>query len=778
MRVLFEGMKYKLSDLQKVFGERTYKRWTTRGDKTGAYVSCVGYFYNAKDKVQYFIMPKVFIFNEGRVFGIANLKDNNGRLPIVDLDDWTEGRFFLDKWKVDVIHKLPVYIFLAIKRYRDTYQDSSNNEEADLLEAAGLEGSSEMTYLEMIMAMEEFYKENRQLFIYIYKKAHSGTNKIDWVRTVHTQTAYRNGDNFVYPTLINNRKTINFDERLLVIYYSTLRYIEEVYNYPLKYECWYHLESPSKFRWKVENGSILKELKSIRQNYFRDELQRLWKLLYNFYDIRSRERADESHNEFLMVKKFDRIFEDMVNELIGDKFSGKDPQYELINQKDDKIVDHLFLYRAIDDYEDKLEHEQVYYIGDSKYYKEGNAPEGSSFFKQYTYARNIIQTEITWMLTKKPNDKYRNEITEGYKITPNFFILGRVRSEYDFRNSYLEEDIKDKRNPDKEFLTNRSFQWNDRLFDRDTLFLEKYYINFLFVLDSYIHANAYKNRKFKEEAKEQFRQDFITHLNRQYHFYLLRLRNGYDFEDAVRLHFKDLNGRVYLPADEKLNGNNQYALIAFQIKNEEEKKESEEENKNDEPHVKERIQNAFELIKYRLGEDIHTAVEENEKFKTSIRMLNRHGREEISMNAAEPNAVDRDSVLLIGCYKSQKHYDWIIRTMSYNVRLGSMIGSVSNLPERKNASFLLLYNIEHPKHVELYELLKTRHDVKRRSELLAEGYPDEENKDNDLEYFVYHLKGKVKSPKLDNEEFLQILNHNKDKGAPIYTEINRLLLED
>lgn len=767
MKVLFEGMKYKLSDLKEVFGERTYQRWTTRADKSGAYVSCVGYFYNSTEKVQYFVLPKVFIFNGNKVFGIADLRDeksDKGRLPIIDLDAWKEGRFLLDRWKVDVIHKLPVYVFLAIKRYRDTYQDSINNEEADLLDAAGLEGSSEMTYLEMIMAMEEFYKNNRQLFIYIYKKSHSGTNKIDWVRTAHTQTAFRNGDNFVYPVMINNRKTINFEERLMVIFYSTLRYIQEIYNYPLKYECWYHLDSPSKFRRLAENGMILKELKAIRQNYFRDEMQKLWKLLYNFYDIRSRERADESHNEYLMVKKFDRIFEDMVNELIGDKFDKKDPKYELINQKDDKIVDHLFLYRAIDDYEDKLEHEKVYYIGDSKYYKEGNSPEGSSFFKQYTYARNIIQTEITWMLTKQPNDKYRNDLTEGYKITPNFFILGKVRDKYDFHDAQLEEIIENKQEPDEEFIKNRSRQWPNRLFDRDTLFLEKYYINFLFVLDAYIHADAYKNKKFKEKAKEKFRNDFIAHLNRQYHFYLLRVLPSYELEEAVNLHFKSLNGKIYLPIGD-FDKNTQYVLMAFE--------NSQKSQTEEEKTLLIQIRNAFEPIRYKLGEDINEAVAEEHKRKQNHSILVAKSHNEVGIKVAE-NEAEGNSLLLVGCYKSQKHYDWILNTRSYNVRLGSVTGSVSNLKQRYDAKYLLLYDIEDPNHNELYELLK-KHDIKTRAQLIANGYPLEEGKDDDLEYFIYYLKREITDFNPDKEELEQVLKHNEE-GKPYYTELSHLIL--
>lgn len=637
MKLIFEGMKYKLSDLQKAFGERTWQRWTTRADKSGAYVSCVGYFYNAKDNCQYFVLPKVFVFNDKKVFGLDGMQaDSKDRLPLIDLDEWAEGQYQLNnKWAVDVIHKLPVYIFLAIKRYRDTYQNNTNNEEASLLDAAGIEGSAEMTYLEMILALQNFYNDNKHLFVYIYKLTHSGTNKIDWSRTIHTQVAFRNRNNYIYSTLLNKKKAINFDEKLLVIFFSTLRYARETYNFPLKYECWYHLDSPANYKRLAENGMILRELKDIRQNYFRDEFKKLWRLLYNFYDIHSRDRAEEISNQYLMVRKFDRVFEDMVNELIGDKYNKNNQRNELIYQKDDKIVDHLFLYRSIDDYADDPDN-NVNYIGDSKYYKEGYSPEGSSFFKQYTYARNVIQTEITWFLTKKPNDRYRNNITEGYKITPNFFILGKVFKDYNFKDCHLDEDIKDKANhPDDEFLKNRSVQWENRLFDRDTLFLEKYKINFLFVLYSYVHKDTSENRKFKKYAKRKFRDNFIAHLNRIYDFKLLKLTRSINLSDAIYQHFKDINGKVYLPFNIEVDKDRVYLLFAYEIRS--------AKDKMDEQNILLKIRGSFEAIPYKLGESIEEAEEkykELQEREKKSRLLAAKGFDSTFIHAAENGEIE------------------------------------------------------------------------------------------------------------------------------------------
>lgn len=55
-------------------------------------------------------------------------------------------------------------------------------------------------------------------------------------------------------------------------------------------------------------------------------------------------------------------------------------------------------------------------------------------YKQFTYARNIIQYNINDLLdfSKGGNSgnydgfRYRDPLTEGYSVTPNFFVRGEV----------------------------------------------------------------------------------------------------------------------------------------------------------------------------------------------------------------------------------------------------------------------------------------------------------------------------------------------------------------
>ena len=59
--------------------------------------------------------------------------------------------------------------------------------------------------------------------------------------------------------------------------------------------------------------------------------------------------------------------------------------------------------------------------------QDGNEISGNAFFKQFTYAKNVIQVCMNIFDGGDGRDKlgrirYVDEKTEGYNITPNFFI--------------------------------------------------------------------------------------------------------------------------------------------------------------------------------------------------------------------------------------------------------------------------------------------------------------------------------------------------------------------
>jgi hypothetical protein len=168
-------------------------------------------------------------------------------------------------------------------------------------------------------------------------------------------------------------------------------------------------------------------MRRIRHKYFRDDLKRLWGLLDSFFTYNFSDEDRNRTNEHLLVRKFESIFEVMVDSLISDASGVED----LKKQDDGKLVDHIFRYPSL-----VGNISDIYFIGDSKYYRDDKRPEGVALYKQFTYAKNAIQYHIDkYYLANKRGHfppkgrgeiRYRDTLTEGYNITPNFFIRARV----------------------------------------------------------------------------------------------------------------------------------------------------------------------------------------------------------------------------------------------------------------------------------------------------------------------------------------------------------------
>lgn len=226
------------------------------------------------------------------------------------------------------------------------------------------------------------------------------------------------------------------------------------------------------------------------------------------------------------------VFEDMIDSLVSD--DTKEKQSKLADQPDGKIVDHIYHYGSL------VREDDIYYIGDSKYYKEGHDPGENSIYKQFTYAKNVIQMNMD---VTSPNEQigranYYDEETEGYNITPNFFIRGMVNpSNLNYIEAELEQVLDKNQKPDVE----RRWHHQNRLFDRDTLFVLKYSINFLFVLSAYAAGRV--DEAYKNHIREKFKRNLTEELQRKYHFYLLQSKG--DRKEAVDRNFKVLNGKIF-----------------------------------------------------------------------------------------------------------------------------------------------------------------------------------------------------------------------------------------
>ena len=219
----------------------------------------------------------------------------------------------------------------------------------------------------------------------------------------------------------------------------------------------------------------------------------------------------------------------MIDSLIGEKAlpSG------LKKQKDGKIIDHIYQDKSL------IGDGDIYFIGDSKYYNEANAVGQHSRYKQFTYAKNVIQYHIDLFHEKKKALRYRDELTEGYNPTPNFFIRGSITKD---KLTYSEHQLT-RCTEDEKLCINKHFE--NRLFDRDTLLLLTYDINFLYVLSAYVLSHGYGSDTDRF-LRERFRDDVIKAFEELYRFYELWPKASTEKKEAfVEQHFKRLLGKVY-----------------------------------------------------------------------------------------------------------------------------------------------------------------------------------------------------------------------------------------
>ena len=528
MILLFEEYHYPKHLLKEALGSYAYLCTELKNGKEK--VKYVGYFYLTEKEDSVFILPKVFIEDKlgvKRAFGEYKPED------IIYIKTWEnfENRVIKDGFN-DIIFELSVWIYRAITQFVSRNIDTEIVDEAVIQNPTDVNGRKSQTMLDIVLQLLDFHKKHKHLFTYISIVNASGNNKIYWAKTISRTQPIIKDNRPYYVEFRNKSKAINLDEELIVLFYSTLEYLCDTYNFRIKAEVQYDLLSSHKVKDLIETKRGTRLLKKIRKRYFTDELVKLWKLLYAFYDRAENIKSHKYHEDRLLVRNFNIVFEDMIDYLIGSKM--EDIPNKLKNQEDGKIVDHIYKEKSL------IDNEDIYYVGDSKYYSSGNDVGDSSIYKQFTYAKNIIQFNIDLFneaIAGNPTNFlwYRDDLTEGYNISPNFFIRGVV----DHGNINYEESIGETSDMLK---LNKHFY--NRLFDRDTLLLKEYNINFLYVLSTYaIHIDSAIRT---HRLRTMFRNDLLKSLEKAYTFYKVKQKpGGVSLEELVKRHFYSFAGRMY-----------------------------------------------------------------------------------------------------------------------------------------------------------------------------------------------------------------------------------------
>ena len=525
MRILIEEYQYNAADVKDIL----HGIDALENVEGKVSIHYVGYYYNVLLKDCVFILPKVLlkgddskelVFGKYRPEEIANLDENN---PLNSIER-------------DFLYKFAVWIYRAIVVYKnDKRSDTEIVYYSQIAQVGNGRRRLSNTYLDILLSLIQFNKDNQSFFFTIVKNMHSGLNKINWMRTIGTTNAIIQNGQPIYLNPVNKKRQINFDEELLIIFFSILNYIGDAYGFPKQISCQYQLITGKRFETYL-NGFGKTRLRQIKYKYFSDKALQLWQLCFAFFDEARQVYITTEKKEYLLVKSFYVVFEAIIDELVGDNPL---PDGMEKKQEDGKIVDHLFTAQSLIDSEAK----QTYYIGDSKYYKMGHELGSESVYKQYTYARNVIQWNLDIFNDGKQTPsgvKLRDDVTEGYNIIPNFFISAKLDEHFDYSDDGIEKTDR-KRNKHKKM------QFKNRLFDRDTLLLFHYDVNFLFVLSLYARDNAAQKAEWKEKVRNKFRQEVQNWLQQDYDFYAMRARPGVNGEEYIKHNFKEVVGKIYTP---------------------------------------------------------------------------------------------------------------------------------------------------------------------------------------------------------------------------------------
>ena len=130
---------------------------------------------------------------------------------------------------------------------------------------------------------------------------------------------------------------VNFDEELLIIYFSILNYISETHGFQFEININYQLISTDRLKKTYINKNLgCHRLKQIKYKYFSDKALRIWDLCYAFFDREYTISMNRQAEDFLLAKDFEHIFEVMIDTLIsGD--DKRDLPEELKKQKDGEL---------------------------------------------------------------------------------------------------------------------------------------------------------------------------------------------------------------------------------------------------------------------------------------------------------------------------------------------------------------------------------------------------------------------------------------------------------
>lgn len=508
MYILFEETIYPTSKLQKVLKSDFYINISIENSK----INHVGY-YSERDRGPVLILPKIFLL-EGCFFGI----------PYQQFLD-TKAERLIDKSTLSTLNELVIKFYLSIKKYSSNYFGLSNIKDFAIVSNLGSEST---TRLDVMLSLIEFNKKNPYIFMNKNTVRNSGTaKKVKWNKVMNKATSFIIDDKIVYSNYIVNKKIQGNEDILLILYYNLLvelKFLDPKITLPE------NIKILSSKDFQLLKNKAVSILKRIKNHYFQDTYKKIWSLLFLYFKL-SESKKGNDRSEYLLISNYELVFEKMVDYLLSDRDLIEKYKY----LKDNKEVDHLFKSRDI------LGLGDIIYIGDSKYYANPNNIRHTRY-KQFTYAKNILMENIQLEIDKKSDEvsfNYRDDITEGYNSTPNFFIYGYVEKDITYNDGILL--VND--------MMEKSYHFNNRFFDRDSLHIFYFKINYVFLLETYINKDIRFIVRKKANIQEYISNKIREYIFSMYDFYIVEnTPNNLDF---ILKNFKLLIGKTFISSFKK-----------------------------------------------------------------------------------------------------------------------------------------------------------------------------------------------------------------------------------
>ncbi len=689
MYILFEEHQYENRLVEKILKDI----YVLQDVNKKVSVQYVGYFYNPHIHDCVFILPKVMLTEQETLVG---MKLPNGEKVSPEQVLTPEEQKKLSKEYRKFIYEFSVWIYRALSVFYKAKTDSKAILYKHLPQAGRGKRHRANTYLDIVLSLINFNKENKDFVLFTIKNLHRGNNKINWTRTISHSQAFVQGDDAVYLNPVNKKRIINYEEELFVIFYSILKYLNSEYGFHTPINIQYDLITGKQFKQYLR-GMGKTRLMQIKYKYFSDKALQLWDLCYAFFDSSYRIAINTNAQEYILAKSFNVVFEAMIDELIGTPHN-KIPK-GLADQNDGKRVDHMYKDLALTS-ADAQKDREVYYIGDSKYYKNGHPLTSESIYKQYTYARNVIQWNVNLFAAddtrfdekekaQRKEDKkdfsdihlQDNSLTEGYDVIPNFFISAFVYEDHLYNDG--KNNIKKHLDRGGKHCTKVSYQFPDRLFDRDTLFLSQYDVNFLHILYLYGRNKANEKAQWKQHVRKIFRDEIRAVIENEFTIYAMRAKLGVDGALYLQQHFYELNGRIFQPYGEERITYFAYARPTKKLK--------ETQTQYDE------LSKYFVIEKCGMGQDPKEILKKDveKELDKPINMPSQW----LTLHYLERYT---EKGILIGYYKDKAHLQWILGnndkgSLVYNVRLKvegeeQRAGAhTAGFYSKKNVQFVILY---------------------------------------------------------------------------------------